>query len=310
MKKIIAYLIFISLVFSCSNEKEQIIPIEFSRYVDMFFEEGNQRGLNVNLSDIDLELRFGTQSGTIAATCSQRDNVIMIDEAKWNEMSEEKKTWLIFHELGHCVLDREHRNDRTNNDDCISIMRGAEDNFDCSANLYSSKWWDYYLDELFDQGVLFSDRLELFDNYYTINLTTDVIRVDTISKEFIFDAIEFSQYNNFRIDFEFINWNTDNNFVLFNFGNIGFGNCDTCTDVNVQITANGGNVVYYQNVEGSIQFNSNVKLTIRKKGSDLLFFVNERFVHAFEEDLWSGNKIFSKYFDEPIQMKLTIDELE
>jgi hypothetical protein len=168
MNKVLKYLIFVVVISSCSKEKVQVIPNEFREYVDMFFEEGNQRGLNTNLDEVNLTIQFGSLNGSTAGQCSFQSNTITIDQDKWNSMIEEKKIWLIFHELGHCILNRQHKNNTTDNGECVSIMKGTENNFECSLNYYSQKWWKYYLDELFEPSSPIPNWYSLYEDYNSV----------------------------------------------------------------------------------------------------------------------------------------------
>ena len=55
---------------------------------------------------------------------------------------------IFFHELGHCVLFRGHREDVNQNGSCVSIMRSGIE--ECWDN-YRSTTREIYLDELFDE---------------------------------------------------------------------------------------------------------------------------------------------------------------
>jgi len=70
----------------------------------------------------------------------------VIDKAFFNQTSELLKEMVIFHELGHCVLFRGHREATYSNGTCASIMRsgveGCRDNYRASTRAA-------YLDELF-----------------------------------------------------------------------------------------------------------------------------------------------------------------
>jgi hypothetical protein len=310
MNKIVKYIIFVILISGCSKEKTQVIPDEFRSYVDMFFVEGNQRGLNINLDELDLIIQFGTLSGTTAGQCSFQSNTVTIDQNKWDSMTEEKKVWLIFHELGHCILDRQHKNDITENGECISIMKGIENNFDCSLNYYSDKWWIYYLDELFEPNTQIPNWYTEYEDYNSVLSIATILEIDTIQNYFELNSLDFSLYPNFRIDFQFNNFGTNVPFVKFYLGNIGFSNCDVCTGPNIKISSDLPNNVYFSSPDGSIQFNSDIKFSIRKIGSNLYFYVNERFIHTFEASLWSGNNISTIQMSQPIELNLSIKELE
>jgi len=59
------------------------------------------------------------------------------------------KELIVFHELGHCFLQRGHREDALPNGACVSIMRSGIE--DCLDN-YTSETRSFYIDELFDPG--------------------------------------------------------------------------------------------------------------------------------------------------------------
>lgn len=73
---------------------------------------------------------------------------VEIDEESWPNLTENEKEQLIFHELGHCILNREHIEDRGDVGFCdnapISIM--YPNIFGRSACYGDNK--DYYFDEL------------------------------------------------------------------------------------------------------------------------------------------------------------------
>ena len=69
-----------------------------------------------------------------------------IDKTFWNRSSELYKEFVVFHELGHCVLDRNHKEDKDSRGRCLSIMRSGLG--DC-LDAYSSANRTYYLNELF-----------------------------------------------------------------------------------------------------------------------------------------------------------------
>ncbi len=74
-------------------------------------------------------------------------NRVTVDESFWNTTSDRGREFVVFHELGHCFLLRDHREDIFLNGACTSIMRSG--NGTCRDN-YSRLTRDAYLDELFD----------------------------------------------------------------------------------------------------------------------------------------------------------------
>lgn len=310
MRKIHLYIVIIILFCGCSDDKVQVIPIELQSYVDMFFEEGKLRGLNASLDEVDLTIQFGSLSGVRDGQCSFRNNTITIDREKWDLMPEESRVWLIFHELGHCILGRQHRNETMENGECISIMKGVEDNFNCSFNYYSQKWWSYYLDELFESNIQIPYWYTEYEDYNSVTTVNTILIIDSTLNILELNGLDLSLYSNFSIDFKFYNYSTKNTFVEFYLGNIGFSDCDICSGPNVNIFSDTPNRNFFTSDEGKIKFNYDIKLTIRKISEELYFYVNERFIHTIEDSLRSGSNIKSFRFREPIQIELKISEIK
>lgn len=130
---------------SCTYDHYHIIPDEVKLFVEEFFQDAIRYGKNISLDDYVLNISF-TNLNEADGRCHFDGNKILIDSYFWNNASQYNKRWLIYHELGHCILDRRHDDSSFPNGECKSIMRGG---FDCSENNVSELWWDYYLDELF-----------------------------------------------------------------------------------------------------------------------------------------------------------------
>ncbi len=96
-----------------------------------------------------------------AGLCHYEEPIrIEIDKSVWEEWTDAKneqdKEYIIFHELGHGFLNREHRDDLLKYGDWASIMRGGDDKPDSrkSWNInYRGFRRDYYVDELFDPNT-------------------------------------------------------------------------------------------------------------------------------------------------------------
>jgi len=124
-------------------------------YFEAFEEEGKARGLDVNLtrSGISAEILEIDEDG-VAGQCRYHSNMqipreITIDQTFWNRSNVDLREMIIFHELGHCYLNRGHREDAHENGRCVSIMRsGLGDCFD----FYNGITREQYLDELFGVG--------------------------------------------------------------------------------------------------------------------------------------------------------------
>lgn len=119
---------------------------EFESYVDQFRAVAVQQG-RPDLVAIEPNIRFATEAMStepnriVVGQCFQYSNgyEIVIKREFWDLVSETARTLLIFHELGHCVLNRQHEERRP------SIMMPV--NLPADATYEANKV--YYLKELF-----------------------------------------------------------------------------------------------------------------------------------------------------------------
>jgi len=146
-------------LFSCQSESiypsSPDIPEEVVPYLNRFKNEAARRGVIVSWEDLEIRLVDGGNESKAAGTCHlyhSRSPKILIDTTSFNwKHSEWTREILIFHELGHSVLNRSHRNDRFPNGLYASIMRDSGDPlYGGDLNAFKRS---YYLDELFDQDI-------------------------------------------------------------------------------------------------------------------------------------------------------------
>lgn len=306
--KIKYFLLYLTpiLFWGCQKENRQVYPPEFGIYVDDFFLQANQRGLDISPEDYNFSIVFGEIAETgIVGNCERRSGRMIIEPAYWKRSDYQEREWIIFHELGHCVLDRAHRNETTATNECLSIMRGAEDGFSCSMNLYAESWRAYYLDELFDSGnTLQNWYLDNLEYQSSIPGIRPVIQIeDTLAERIIIDTLDLSLSPNFLVELEFENWQTEQNVVLFSLGDLLFSNCNICAVSNVDIRTQGGQKNYFS---CDLSFESNIKLSMIRKEDMISFFVNEVFVHTMDYSVINGSRIETIRFDTPLVMDINI----
>jgi len=121
-------------------------------YFERFENEARARDIDIDLNETTVTASVEPIEGDGVAGQCFRPNVltndITIDETFLNSnASDLLKELVIFHELGHCFLQREHREDAYPTGACISIMRSGVE--DCRDN-YTSAFRATYIDELFD----------------------------------------------------------------------------------------------------------------------------------------------------------------
>jgi hypothetical protein len=71
---------------------------------------------------------------------------IVVDQQFWSRANYYAKEMIVFHELGHCFLFRDHLEGRRPNGSCVSIMRSG---LERCRDVYSATTKDYYVQELF-----------------------------------------------------------------------------------------------------------------------------------------------------------------
>jgi hypothetical protein len=308
MKKIL-YLILILTFISCNKDEYQnseLYNIEFEPYLNSFLEEGLLRGYNLTNNNINFYLADIDVNDAVGL-CYQNEKIV-IDRDYWNNAREESKEHLIFHELGHCFLKRNHKNEKNINGECLSFMR--EGKTECSLNLASSLWRKYYIDELFNQD-------ETLPNWYTnnqeysinYNSPIEIVSITNLNTDFYNTSIDFNNKEKFVIEFNFKNWKTVSNnlnSVLTDiyFGGYFFGSSPLSEQSRIYIIRQsiGG---YFEN--NDYQFTDNIKLTIRRNNELLQFFIDEQFIHAFETESFDNN-ILKATFDVPINMDVKVFE--
>jgi len=164
MKQPIVFFLFVFIFSSCGSEEGTIPTVmndydvdpEFEPYVQEFIREGAKRGHNIDFSDTGLKVEFSTTDISPAAgLCYLRQHHVVIDKVNWFRFSERFRSFLLFHELGHCELDRLHRNEQFQDGSWRSIMRG--DPFIGFENRMPVPYFgfriDHYINELFNPNT-------------------------------------------------------------------------------------------------------------------------------------------------------------
>ena len=172
MRKIIPLLFLISLLIGCGSDGyvEAIIydvPEEVQPYVDQFIAEAKAHGQEIVIDNLIIELTTPVENGgqfvcgvTYGEIIGQTQNRIVIDTEclAWRH-SDRSREILVFHELGHAILFRNHRTDKLPNNDFASIMVGTTWNID-DFYIFDTEKRQYYIDELFDSSTPIPDWAE------------------------------------------------------------------------------------------------------------------------------------------------------
>jgi len=120
-------------------------------YFERFEINAAERGITVDLVAAGITgVIESIDEDNVAGTCNFNRNVpnhVMVDEQFFNQVGDLFREFIIFHELGHCFLFRDHLEEEDQLGRCVSIMRSGTG--ECRDN-YSSNTRQPYLDELFD----------------------------------------------------------------------------------------------------------------------------------------------------------------
>ncbi len=110
MKNKLIILILIPFLISCAKEIkwEPYIDPDFKTEVDEFSEMYDQPMPTLRIVYVGPMEKI--------AICSQTEmaRTITVDRDRWNALCPEQKRGIMFHELGHCVLQLEHSPDMVN----------------------------------------------------------------------------------------------------------------------------------------------------------------------------------------------------
>lgn len=156
------FLISVAILLGACRKEDPIVPnvLEIpdiiQPYIDLFEAEAAKRGKDIKIDNLIVEFEGNLQDGTAAGLCNfETTNSpphIRLDTTSTNWTNNEaSREILVFHELGHCILNRLHRDDLLPNTNYVSIMRSTGSQvYGGSLNAFKR---DYYLDELFDENT-------------------------------------------------------------------------------------------------------------------------------------------------------------
>jgi len=111
---------------------------DFEAEKQLFYKEANERGCVV----IPMDIHFA-RLGSTAGYCVPRFG-ILLNETLWHDYGEFQRKELVFHELGHCVLQKDHEE--------LGIMKAT-----MHSEEHMEMMWKEYVD------LLFKDCLSLAD---------------------------------------------------------------------------------------------------------------------------------------------------
>lgn len=152
--KYVLSILTICLLVACTDESttydlESSIAPEILPYVLSFQEEAATRGIVIDWEEHNMQIILSdieTQAVGRCLTYTDQTRSIEIDETYWSQQNNLDREFVVYHELGHCILDRGHLDAADDNGRCLSIMHSSDD---LCRNNYSTRTREALLDELF-----------------------------------------------------------------------------------------------------------------------------------------------------------------
>lgn len=141
---ILFFLCTLSYITGCG--KLGSIEEETRPYLDVFKGLAAARGLDLDYDE--LSISFADLKDNIAGTCYSNGH-IDIDPEIWKRYGDDEREVLIFHELGHCLLNRGHTSGNFSDNAPVSIMNPT-----IMYPVFYRRRKDYYRSELFDNARL------------------------------------------------------------------------------------------------------------------------------------------------------------
>lgn len=148
------FLLCAAFIASCGDDNSVPVDEELVEYYERFRVEAAER--NVIFDNEQAQVEGYIQNifdQSILGACRRNadsDNppVIIVDEPYWKNATDLEREYLVFHELGHCFLQRGHTEAEDDIGVCLSIMASGVGG--CTNN-YNNTTREEYLDELFNQ---------------------------------------------------------------------------------------------------------------------------------------------------------------
>lgn len=291
LHQVVAVCLVCFLFLSCEDDTPNYnVELDFQEYVDRFIEEAAKRGKTIDFSDTGLSIQFreavDTESGGV---CYLGQHRIEIEKFFWDDSNDAQREGLIFHELGHCELDRLHRNDLLPNGEWASRMRGDPIPEPQTIPInYSGTRQQYYTDELFDENTPLPDWASwtfAYDEVPDSNRTVLTYVPETV-REFR-EALRTSFSSDFELEVE-VKLGASEKWVGMQWGGLeGKGSIVLVYRGSKRFYIGSGNDIYgpmreiptLELLRGAEEFN---KITLRKIGDIYRVFVNEEFIYWFD----------------------------
>lgn len=131
-------------------------PLTVAPYVSSFLSEAGARGrpikfeylkgLSISLGDAKKACKSETAIGCCETFAGSNERIITVSEFFWSVNTDADRTEVLFHELGHCLLDYKHRDHKDEHKNPKSVMNSS-----AFSGKYFSDHYGEFMVELFSQ---------------------------------------------------------------------------------------------------------------------------------------------------------------
>ncbi len=293
------------------------VPAEVEGYINSFIREAELRGHDMSAVRRGLTIEFGELPDNKAGSSKKSffSNTITLAPLIWKQMNERQREMLVFHELGHSVLGRLHKDDKLLLGECASIMKEGGDDA-CVGDIYSDSWRSYYIDELFDSEVKLPDWYRTQDLSQLTLGDTLLLKEDSLIYESLRTrlfgivgelAIDGSTDYLFTLTYDSLNF-----IYGFQWDAIIVGLYQERGEYSIS-SKSGGVWDNYTLYTDTIRPETPIKLSLLKQGAFYHFYVNGVEKHIMSSDFFraedpkhAGSFFFATYGGSTPMAKLTI----
>ena len=137
---------------SCAKDDEPqfLVDAPLQPYFDSFAAEAALRNVVIDYEALMIsgDIRIIAAQNVIGQCVhtEKEPNTVIVDKFYWDDADDLEREFLVFHELGHCALNRGHIDDSDPQGDCVSMMTSGTGL--CRIN-YTAATREALLDELF-----------------------------------------------------------------------------------------------------------------------------------------------------------------
>lgn len=126
---ILTFALSLAAISGCMKSDSAEIEAELQTYFDQFVAEAAARDQTIDVEALQISgyVEQIEERGTLGQCKSYADGskTVVIDQFYWRTASDEERQYVVFHELGHCALGRDHDNSTSPDGICSSIMQSG-----------------------------------------------------------------------------------------------------------------------------------------------------------------------------------------